>query len=71
MARKVNDNDTPAVVADTFIQFAALIALVIVIFVDSKDTQTSFEQIELLLAGIAAARPAKDVIDKIKNKKER
>ncbi len=65
-----NDDATKVrIIAGAIIQMVALIVLGIIIWIDSSYPDTDFQEVELLLAGIAAA-PAAGVVVKTFKKGE-
>ena len=65
---KERDDTRTKIVAGATIQFLALVVLSIVVFIDSKYPDTDYNQVELLLAGIAAAPPAGAIVKSLKDK---
>jgi hypothetical protein len=63
MGRNDKDADKTRIIAGAIIQMLALIVLGVVIWIDSSYPDTDFQEIELLLGGIAAA-PAAGVLAK-------
>ena len=66
---KEHENLRTRIVAGAVIQFCALVVLGVVVWIDSTYPDTDYAQIELLLAGIAAAPPARELVKQIRKDK--
>ena len=70
MARE-NDEFRIRIIAGSIIQVLAVIALVAIILIDSVYDDTDYSQIELLLGGVIAAPPARELIKYFGNKRDK
>lgn len=66
---KKSDADKTKIISGAAIQFTALVILVLIVWIDTKDPASDFQQIELLLVGIAAAAPASALIKQARRDK--